>query len=513
MSECRSRGFRFAALPSGAVVLLLLAAGTFAAPARADKAAHADGSTHATDQPGMSETDLARRRLTERVDERRPEIPLTLSFLGRPLIVSGESEIGVGFDRRLAFEDDSRPDDLVRVEGDVEVELFYSLRPDLHLYAEGEYSSERDVHQNNERNESDSFIERGEAWLFAEDVVDSGWNFEAGRLNFEDGRRWWWDEELDGLRVSYPTETFNLSFAVGQELFPARSDQSYIDPENEDVLRLFGKASWQYAPEHAATLFALYHDDHSSRDRIGDNVDEDREDPSDAQLTWLGLRLTGTWSLGSVGFLRYWTDSGMVRGHEYISEYEEGSKKGRSVVEETDRRSVSGWALDTGATWVLPTLLEPRLSLGYAMGSGDDNPEGGTDRSFRQTGLQENEAGFGGVQRFMQYGMLLQPELSNLQIFTAAAGISLFKASSLDLVYHYYRQVDAAPFLRDAGIEGELTGKQRSIGQALDLVLAVEEWEHFEFEIVGSMFQAGSAFGDQDGDWTYGGFAQFRVLY
>jgi hypothetical protein len=463
-------------------VLLLLAAGTFAAPARADKAAHPDGSTHADDRPGMSETDLARRRLTERVDERRPEVPLTLSFFGRPLVVSGESEIGVGFDRRLAFEDDSRPDDLVRVEGDVEVELFYSLRPDLHLFAEGEYSSERDVHQNNERNESASYVERGEAWLFAEDVVDSGWNVEVGRLNFEDERRWWWDEDLDGFRVSYPTETFNLSFAVGQELLPARSDQSYIDPENKDVLRLFGKASWQYAPEHSATLFALYHDDHSSRDRVGDSVDEDREDPSDAHLTWLGLRLTGTWSLGSMGFLRYWTDSGMVRGYEYLSEYEEGPK-GRSVVEETDRRSVSGWALDTGATWVLPTLLEPRLSLGYAIGSGDDDPEEGTDRSFRQTGLQENEAGFGGVQRFMQY------------------------------VYHYYRQVDAASFLRDAGIEGELTGKQRSIGQALDLVLAVEEWEHFEFEIVGSMFQAGSAFGDQDGDWTYGGFAQFRVLY
>jgi hypothetical protein len=530
MSTCSLFGFRSRAARGAAALLLLLFGWTFATPAVAetaapsevappsdgaaasDGAAPSDAAMADPDEPDMSEVDIARRRLTERVDKRRPDPPLTLSFGGRPLIVSGQIELHGSYDRQLEFEDDSRVDDLVRTETDVEVELFYSFRPDLHVFAEGEFSSERDVHQNNERNESDSYVERGESWLFAEDVADSGWSFEAGRLNFEDERRWWWDEELDAIRLSYPTETFNLAFAVAQELLPSRSDQSYIDPEQEDVFRMFGKVAWNYAPEHTASLFALYQRDSSSRDRVGDEVDEEREDPSDGHLTWLGLRLTGAWSLGSLGLLQYWTDGGMVRGYEYVSEFEEASK-GESVVEETGRRSVSGWGLDLGATWTLPTLGEPRLSLGYAIGSGDDEVEDGSDRSFRQTGIHENEAGFGGAQRFLSYGELLAPELSNLQILTAGVGLSLFESSSIDLVYHYYRQMDAATFLRNAEIDGELTGRDRSIGQGLDLVLAVEEWERFEFEIVGSMFRAGSAFGDQSGDLTYGGFAEVRFLF
>ena len=152
-----------------------------------------------------------------------------------------------------------------------------------------------------------------------------------------------------------------------------------------------------------------------------------------------------------------------------------------------------------GLAWILPMAFEPRLFAGYAFGSGDRTLEEGTDHSFRQTGIEANEAGFGGVERFAHYGVLLDPELSNLQVLTVGAGLSLLRSSSLDLVYHYYRLDEPALFLRDARLEATLTGEHRDLGHGVDLVLALEEWERLEFELIGSAFRPGRAFGKDRG--------------
>ncbi len=103
-----------------------------------------------------------------------------------------------------------------------------------------------------------------------------------------------------------------------------------------------------------------------------------------------------------------------------------GSRPGEKVtVEEVTRRDVNGWGVDAGLSWLLPLAYEPRLFAGYAYGSGDSDPDSGDDHSFRQTGIEVNEAGFGGVERFDHYGFLLEPELSNLGIVTVGAGLSL----------------------------------------------------------------------------------------
>ena len=155
----------------------------------------------------------------------------------------------------------------------------------------------------------------------------------------------------------------------------------------------------------------------------------------------------------------------------------------------------------------------PRLTLGYAFGSGDSSPESGGDRSFRQTGIQDNETSFGNVRRFPTYGLILQPELSNLHIGTVGVGFSLARRTSLDFVYHYYAQAHAADFMRDAAIDAELDGRSREIGHALDVVLAIEEWEHFGVELRGSAFRTGTAFGTEAGKTSFQGFVGFRFYF
>ena len=139
----------------------------------------------------------------------------------------------------------------------------------------------------------------------------------------------------------------------------------------------------------------------------------------------------------------------------------------------------------------------------FSLGSGDQDPDEGPNRAFRQTGLHDNNGRFRGVDRFRYYGELLRPELSNLEIQQVALGVPLFRSSSLEVIYQRYRQVYAAPYLRESRLQTEPDGFHTDIGSEWDVVLGIEEWKHLETEVVGSMFRAGRAYGAREGERAF----------
>lgn len=175
----------------------------------------------------------------------------------------------------------------------------------------------------------------------------------------------------------------------------------------------------------------------------------------------------------------------------------------RLAVTDVRGENVRGLAFDAGVTWLLPTQGEQRLTLAYALGS----------RDHRQTGLHANEPGFGGVQSFQGYGRLLDPELANISIATVGAGCSLLQSSSLDLVFHDYRLIERAEALRGGRIDSSLTGRDRGLGQGVDLVLAIEELRALQLEFSASALRAGPAFGADEGEWIFGGFLAVRFAF
>jgi alginate production protein len=175
-------------------------------------------------------------------------------------------------------------------------------------------------------------------------------------------------------------------------------------------------------------------------------------------------------------------------------------------------RRLRGWGFDLGATYEFQAGPKPALTLGVAFGSGERDPEGGLDRSFRQTGLQANEGDFGGSTTFKYYGEVLDPELSNLAILTAGLGIRPRDWFSVDLVYHYYLQAVASPTLRDAGITAEPSGRSRRLGSELDLIVGlVDLSQRVDIKAALGYFIPGPAFpGTRDGAWLVGAEVQFR---
>jgi alginate production protein len=76
--------------------------------------------------------------------------------------------------------------------------------------------------------------------------------------------------------------------------------------------------------------------------------------------------------------------------------------------------------------------------------------------------------------------------------------------------YHYYHQAVPAPFLRDTKLKADPNGKSGAIGHEWDLVLGLEEWEHLEVELVGTVFRAESAFGQLSANFAEGLFVKLK---
>jgi alginate production protein len=457
-----------------------------------------DETVVAEDEEEEEEIEDLRQRLTEREDQRRPLRQWSTRIAGHRLTLGGEYEAEFGYLRQRVFDEDdpSRPDRF-GMEHALELEAFYTLGEPLSFFAQVQAVLEEDPDP--QRESYDSYVEFSELWIASEDIAGSDVSLDFGRLDFEDERRWWWDDEVDAVRLSWePAEAVEISLAVGQQLFSDRSDRYYVEPDKDEVLRVIGQASWGWRTDHVLELFASYQDDHSS-DQLGEGADleEEREDDSDADLTWLGARAMGVFGLGERGLLGYWLDTALVRG----SEKELVDRGGPD--EDVERRDISGTAFDVGASWILPFDYAPRLFAGYARGSSE----------FLQTGLQANEAGFGGVERFPSYGLLLDPELSNISVVTAGVGVSLLRSSSLDLVYHHYQRVDPERPLHDERLEATLDERHHNLGHGVDVVLALEEWERFELTFALAALRAGDAFTDRPGTWSYGGFAAVRFAF
>jgi hypothetical protein len=229
---------------------------------------------------------------------------------------------------------------------------------------------------------------------------------------------------------------------------------------------------------------------------VGDIVKPKDEDCNDADLLWYGVRVSGDIEADDMGEFSYWVDAAGVSGDETLFEFEE-TDEGNSEVTEIIKKDVFGWGFDTGATWHSGVFYDLAMTIGYAWGSGDRNPESGTDRSFRQTGFNE------GDKRFQYYGELLDPDLSNLQIITISAGFPIGEDSFIDFVYHHYRQDQPAPFLWDSDLEADPEGIRKSIGEEVDVAFSYEEWDDYEIECSGAIFKAGDAFGDLSGQTAY----------
>jgi alginate production protein len=293
--------------------------------------------------------------------------------------------------------------------------------------------------------------------------------FHVGRRNYEDERHWLYDTSLDIAGISLKKGHVRAEAFAGREVLWD--------------LDLFNKQA-----KDRIDSYMLYADYRGIDDIIlaGYTVFRNDRTRKEGRPMLLGVSARGMPS-ESLGF---WTQLAATRGSDEL------------------KRKFSGYAFDVGGTYRFPGLpLRPDVTLGYAFATGDGNPVDTRNTEFRQTGLQSNEARFAGVSQFKVYGEALDPELSNIGIFTAGLGFRPAPNAYVDLVYHRYRLEKIADENRNSALTALMNqddiNLSKDIGSAFDIVLGLRNLfgvRRLGLDVRAGWFFPGKAYRIEEGD-------------
>jgi len=263
--------------------------------------------------------------------------------------------------------------------------------------------------------------------------------FHVGRRNYEDERHWLYDTSMDVASVSLRKGHVRAEASVGRAVL---LDLDLLISEEKDRINTYILyAEYRGIENLKFDAYTVYRDDRS------------REE---GRPLLMGVSGQGSPS----GDFSYWTRFSYLLGSDEAN------------------KNFSAYAVEVGGTYRFPGLpYHPNVTLGYAFATGDGNHNDNRNTEFRQTGLQSNEAKFAGVSDLLVYGETLDPELSNLGIFTAGFGFRPTPTVTVDFIYHHYRLDEIAEEIRNSPITALMnqddTKLSKEVGQAFDIVLGV----------------------------------------
>jgi alginate production protein len=312
------------------------------------------------------------------------------------------------------------------------------------------FKSERNTSQSRDLDAGDTQV-----YFLARDVGVKGLTFKIGRQDVEEPREWLFDEYLDAIRVYYYG---HLPVVAEAAVFHAVAP---LKDKIETWTDIFGQLRWHFDKHsRARAYFLLRRDSDETRNR---------------EPVWWGAGYYG--NAGKM--IRAWTDLAIMRGED----------KGETL---------QAYGIDLGAIITAADIrFSPSITLSYALGSGDKSGGDQIDNNFRQTGYEDNVDNFGGIPTLRYYGEILDPELNNIKIFTAAVGFRLLNNSSIEAIYHSYRQHHPDDKLRGDLIDppARPNGMSDDIGWEIDLIIGIRNlWERVSLSWVFGIFKPGDTF-------------------
>lgn len=361
--------------------------------------------------------------------------------------------------------DPKNSDDLAIWEPSLSLAFSQSLTEKSTLFLNIEFC-QKIVDDEENKKDNKTKLKLKQAFFSCKQVID-GLSLKIGRQRFKDKREWVYDQELDAVRLFYGVPKFALDFSVSKK----RENDVLSHGEDEQGINYVLYGSYALSSNTRICAYSLVRHDKTA---------------SNESPLFYGMHLSGE----VIDNLDYWLELAHVRGR-------------------SESKRIRGLGFDLGFTYELHFPLRPSITLGYAFGSGDNDPSDEEDKNFRQTGFQDNSARFNGVTRLKYYGEMLDPELSNLAIFTAGFGIRPTKKSSIDLVYHYYRQNAACDKIRDCQIDKDPNGLNKKLGKEIDLV-AGYNGKRVKAVISIGYFVPGEAFPDKADDAI---FTELEISY
>lgn len=320
-----------------------------------------------------------------------------------------------------------------------------------HTFVEGVFNIQQQLR--NEIHEETTYAYKlSQAYYFG--AFSKFFSIQLGRQDFDDEREWLYDEKLDGLRFRTRSGPFQLEIS-GSTTPRLLSQQS----NSEETRNITGLLRCYLNPDHFLSAYVV----HRAPANDGDFA------PRLFGLRW--------YNKPSSGFC-HWLELARAEGRD-------GFKR------------IDGYAVDGGVCYIFDTPFRHAITVAAAYATGANDKE--DQRSaFRQTGLQDNNARFGGVTSFHYYGEVFDPELSNRLITTVGIGVRPLINLSIDLVFHTYYQDKPSTDLGDTRLRASPTGESKELGREIDLVMGYRLKNWAAMELVLGRFEPGRAFERKD---------------
>ena len=346
---------------------------------------------------------------------------------------------------------DSEEDSLVFLRSRLNLAGLYRPWDNIDFFGEVQFSYTQILEDPSDRRSSEFEFALSRAYMLWKEFLTPSLNLQVGRQRFNDDRQWLYDANLDAVRIFFNRDPFSLEMSVSANLVESEFSNNLIEPNDEEdvMINYILYNAYRYGRKDEVAFYGIV-----------------RQDPSeDRDLAFVGIY----WKSRSIKDQKFWIHAASSLGFE-------------------ESNSLMGSGVDLGWISRFDLWLEPSLTMGFALGS----------KNFRQTGLEDNNGRFNGVVKFRYYGEVLDPELSNIMIPTLGLGIIPFDETSLDIVYHYYAQVEKTDELRDADVDEDLTGEDRDLGHEVDLIFGTEIIKNLQIEFDAGVFIPGKAFPEDD---------------
>ena len=356
---------------------------------------------------------------------RQDEDDLELRVLAGPAWLALGGRLDASLVREQNFALASEPGESTdRTTSSAQLEALVSLPAGIEVF--GEVKARHRVLGRDERY-VDGSLKVAEAFVSAREIGASPASVHVGRQRFRDTRGWFFDVDLDAVRVELAGRRWTVEAAVAEN--PFAPDHAR---DRRDQRHVIGSASVDVGRSTMTGRF-IARDDQGVRG----------EKP-----LFLGASVHGR--LGRR--LDYWSDLALSRGR-------------------IGQVALRGWAADVGGAYRWRSRWNPALLLGYAIGSADRSPDDEVDGTFRPTALESNRYRLSRTKWLSYYGEVLDPDLSNLRVLTAAFSIESPGGFSVEAVYHHYAQVASSSRLARNDLRASTTGDSPFVGREFDTVL------------------------------------------
>ncbi len=382
----------------------------------------------------------------------------------------------------------------IRYNNSINNNLFF----DIDVRAVYEYLKYKDL------TESNAYIELKRLSLEVPVLFNSYLSAKVGRMSFKDKRTWWYDNELDTLKLFYDSTILSWDVAVGTRLTDERASAGDQRVGLEGSKYVIAHLDYHYYYKHHFETFFVYEDNGQDKNPIGAVNDFTNRISSYSKLGWIGFRGYGELA----NSIEYWGDVAYVNGDIQNLQYSTNDD-GFAVVVDASDVSVSGFGLDAGTLYKLDNF---GVGIAYAYGSGDSSKS--SQNIFLQSSISNNKSSMIGTTRYRYYGEMLDPQLSNMQIISLYAGTRIYGNTWIEANYHKYTQQVATTDLRSSSLIIQTNGIDKEIGEELDVILGGKYDNKTEAQLILSGFFGGDAFSgisqEKDG---YRAIVDFKIFW